>query len=389
MTGANHCPQRGYDQLAFLRPQAILCSEKTIQRRDTNGTLSLLSLLLILCLISCRDDPAPPAFDCPDPEPISDDDDSGDDVSDDDDDSVDDDDTNADDDDATPPPQNSSPTAPTVELLPADAGEQDDLHCVISAEASDADGDSLTYQFSWLVDGVGISGQRSLIPAEETTYGTEWTCQVIASDGKATSPAGTASVIIGTVNSPPTAPGLIIEPAQGEAAAPLYCLIDQASEDADGDEVYYSYRWELNEVPTDYTTSVIDGTLVLDGDCWTCVVVPFDHTSVGPATADSVCIMAGPIIPPTAPTVEILMGADGSLECVITLASEVPGDPAAIITYLFAWEFDDGSGPTTTSIDISEVDSSLINSGETWTCSATPYDGVEFGDPGEDSFTVP
>jgi hypothetical protein len=133
---------------------------------------------------------------------------------------------------------------------------------------------------------------------------------------------------------------------------------------------------------------MIDGSLVQDEDCWACVVVPFDHTSVGPTTADSVCIMSGPIIPPTQPSVEIFVDVDGSLECVITVASE-PADGVATITYLFAWVVDDGSGPTTTSIDISEVDASVTNSGETWTCSVTPYDGVEFGDPGEDSITIP
>ena len=134
---------------------------------------------------------------------------------------------------------------------------------------------------------------------------------------------------------------------------------------------------------------MIDGPLVLDGDCWTCVVVPYDNHSVGPTAADSVCVMSGAIISPTAPTVEIFMDASGSLECVITVASELPGDPAAIITYLFAWEVDAGNGPTSTTIDISEVESSLTNPGETWTCSATPYDGVTFGDPGEDSYSIP
>jgi hypothetical protein len=275
-----------------------------------------------------------------------------------------------------------------VQLLPANAGEQDDLYCAITTAASDADNNRLSYRFSWFLDGVETARQESMVPAAETTFGGEWNCEVTANDGKVDGPAGSSSVTIGTLNMPPTAPGLIIEPANAEAEAPLYCLIDQASQDADGDEVYYSYLWELNDVPTDHTTSMIDGPLVLDGDCWTCVVVPYDNHSVGPTTADSVCVMSGAIIPPTAPTVEIFMDASGSLECVITVASE-PADGIATITYLFAWVVDNGSGPTTTSINISEVDASATNSGETWTCSVTPYDGVEFGDPGEDSFTIP
>ena len=353
-------------------PPAALPAESAIHPHLAKRLLALCSMLLIASLWACRDDaPQPPSFGCPDPDALPDDDDSA---------------AANDDDDSSPSaPPNSAPTAPSVLLLPADAGEHDDLHCLLAEVATDADADPLTYRFSWLADGVPIAGGRSLVPSAETTFGTEWTCEVVANDGKAEGTPGSATLTIGSGNSPPTAPGLIIEPSMAEAEAPLYCLIDQASEDADGDEIYYSYHWELNEVPTAHTTSMIDGSLVLDQDCWTCVVVPYDHTSVGPTTADTVCIMSGPAPEPTAPTVEIIIDADGSLECVITVASELPGDPAAIITYLFSWLLNGFS----TTVNISEVDAALTNPNEVWTCSATPFDGVRFGESGDDEVTIP
>ena len=335
--------------------------------------LSLLGLVAAISLSGCADPAEPsPSFDCP--EPTSDDDDS-----------VGDDDDSAGDDDDNSTPANSPPGPPTVQLLPADAGVEDNLHCLVTEAAEDSDGDPISYRFSWLQDGAKTERSTSLLPAAETTYNEEWTCQVAANDGSTWGTTGSSAVRIGANNSPPTAPGLIIEPANAEVGSPLYCLIDEASEDADGDPVYYSFSWELNEVPSDYSGSLIAGDLVEDGDCWTCVVVPYDHTSVGPTAADTVCAAGGAVIPPTQPTVEIVLGPDGSLECVITVASEAPGDPTAVITYLFAWTVDGIS----TSVVVSEIQAGDTNTGETWTCSATPYDGFQFGDPGEDSFTIP
>jgi len=336
--------------------------------------------LLLPALAGCQAAPPAPQFDdCLD---ADDDDDSADDSADDDDDSA----GDAGDDDTQAPPVNAPPGAAELSVFPADAGGQDDLHCLVTQGAVDPDGDEVSYSFSWLVDGASAGNRTNLVAAAATTFGEEWTCQVVARDAEAQGPAASAALIVGAVNSPPTAPGLIIEPSFAEAGATLYCLIDQASEDADGDEVAYSYRWELNEVPSENRTSMVLGEMVLEDDCWTCVVVPYDRTSMGPSVADTACIEVGAPEPPTEPVVEVALLANGDLQCSIIVGSESPGNPGAIITYQFNWTMN----TVDTGIVIDLVEAAQTNPNEMWTCLATPFDGVMFGPPGEDDImTLP
>jgi hypothetical protein len=95
---------------------------------------------------------------------------------------------------------NSTPSTPTVVITPEDpeAG-QDDLLCEIDTSSTDADGDSLTYTFTWTVDGVSYTGATntsttSTVPKAATAEDDVWTCSARASDGTASSGTATDSV---------------------------------------------------------------------------------------------------------------------------------------------------------------------------------------------------
>jgi formylglycine-generating enzyme required for sulfatase activity len=94
---------------------------------------------------------------------------------------------------------NTAPTAPVVEVTPADAVEGDDLTCTVTTASTDADGDSMTYAFAWDVDGVDYasaadSAYSSVVDGADVGDGEEWTCEVTASDGTGTGSAGSDSV---------------------------------------------------------------------------------------------------------------------------------------------------------------------------------------------------
>ncbi len=95
---------------------------------------------------------------------------------------------------------NSTPSAPTVVITPDDPEEgADDLVCEIDTSATDADGDALTYTFTWTVDGVSYTGasstsSSSTVPAAATTADDVWVCSATATDGSATSGAGTDTI---------------------------------------------------------------------------------------------------------------------------------------------------------------------------------------------------
>ncbi len=102
----------------------------------------------------------------------------------------------------TTPPRlldvNVAPSAPVVDVTPTGAvAAIDDLVCEISTPASDADGDTLTYQIGWRVDGssyprAGDSGPTTTtwtddtVPTEDLSAGETWVCMVEADDGLVT-----------------------------------------------------------------------------------------------------------------------------------------------------------------------------------------------------------
>ena len=91
---------------------------------------------------------------------------------------------------------NSPPVAPTLVFTPEEphAGH-DDLVCRIDTEGTDADGDELSYDFGWSVEGVATSADTTTlnpldtVAGERLVEGESWTCTVEVSDGMDTDEA--------------------------------------------------------------------------------------------------------------------------------------------------------------------------------------------------------
>ncbi len=88
----------------------------------------------------------------------------------------------------------SAPSTPTILLSPTAPTPDDDLTC--TATSTDPEGDAVTYTYAWTVDGAASTITTDTIPAGTTSAGELWTCSTTASDGTASSAAGTASVTI-------------------------------------------------------------------------------------------------------------------------------------------------------------------------------------------------
>ena len=104
---------------------------------------------------------------------------------------------------------NTAPGVPTVSINPDEPVEGvDDLVCVIDTESSDDDGDSVTYTFTWTVDGASWTGSTSTtheaddtVAGADISAGEEWTCAVTPHDGDedGTSAAAAVTVLSGFV----------------------------------------------------------------------------------------------------------------------------------------------------------------------------------------------
>lgn len=101
--------------------------------------------------------------------------------------------------------QNAAPTAPSIAISPTAPQPTDTLSCYVAVPSNDADGDTITYSYSWKENGVPSGIVSSSVSSSYTAHGEVWTCEVVASDGSLTSGTVSASVTVNDtlVPSPP------------------------------------------------------------------------------------------------------------------------------------------------------------------------------------------
>jgi hypothetical protein len=142
---------------------------------------------------------------------------------------------------------NSAPVVSSVTLSPAAPRTNDTL--TATAIASDADGDPLTYAFTWKVDGAvratvtgpNASSTFDLALAENGDRGQTVRVEVVASDGALSSAAVSTSAVV--VNTPPA-----ITVALSDATPQSHDVLvaTAGAQDADHDPLTLTYAWSVN-----------------------------------------------------------------------------------------------------------------------------------------------
>jgi hypothetical protein len=153
---------------------------------------------------------------------------------------------------------------------------------------SDLDGDPVTIEYDWLVNGIdlGISGP-GLSPFA-FTVGDDVQCRATPDDGNLTGVA-VISVAVTVQNSPPTAPVVLVSPAYPTPDDDLECSIYAASADADGDPLTYDIEWLQNGLPSAWAltgaalnaVATVPSGATLGGDVWTCEISAWDGFTSG------------------------------------------------------------------------------------------------------------
>ena len=109
--------------------------------------------------------------------------------------------------------ENAAPSAPVVEIEPANATTHDELVATLTTTSVDADGDTIVYTYEWRKDGASYvpAGAADQISSGIIFRNEERSVTVTASDGVSTGLAGTDSVDV--VNAPPSLSSCDITPA--------------------------------------------------------------------------------------------------------------------------------------------------------------------------------
>lgn len=150
----------------------------------------------------------------------------------------------------------------------------------------------------------------------------------------------------------------------------------------------YRYSWFISDEKGVLVQDVTEATATYPsgkttkGDLVQVQVTPFNEFGDGTA-------MLSPTIEivnskPTAPLVAIEPSSpqpSNNLVCVATDSEDADDDP---ISYRYAW-YQNG---TLTAITSNVVEAQYTEHGDSWECYATPYDGEETGNPGNDYVTI-
>ncbi|TNE90031.1 MAG: hypothetical protein EP330_09390 [Deltaproteobacteria bacterium] len=263
---------------------------------------------------------------------------------------------------------NAPPGEPTVSVTPAVPTETDNITC--SASATDPDGDSLSYSYTWFVNGSEVA-QGAVLTAGSVARGELARCEAVATDGELTGPTGSLELTPG--NQIPVINSVTVTPSTALAGESLTCAVDAS--DGDGDTLTTSYSWTRNGSPLGITSATLDGGAVSFGfgDVLACIATVRDAYSSVNGTSNNVAIgntppeLAGAFItPPGAHTGQ-------ALTCTAGAASDPDGQS---VSTSFSWTVDGvaaGNGATLSAFTAAR--------GQTATCTATPTDGVTSGDP--------
>jgi hypothetical protein len=192
---------------------------------------------------------------------------------------------------------NSPPSAPGVDVAPADPKTDTDLQAVISTPSTDPEQDEIAYEYQWAKS--TDNGETwtewghdgGTLTADLTAKGEQWKARARATDGHDPGPwAESASVTI--LNTPPTTPLVDATPDNARTSDDLSCTLTQESTDADDDTLTYQYRWYKDDAQqADYDgQTAVPATATSRGEVWKCMVTPNDGADDGPTAEDQVTV---------------------------------------------------------------------------------------------------
>lgn len=181
---------------------------------------------------------------------------------------------------------NSKPTLTGVTLTPITPNVSSTLTCTPNG-AQDADNDTLSYVYAWLIDDTVLEGATSSTLSGLFNRGNMVSCRVTPNDGIANG-ASYTSEQVEILNAVPTAPTVTISPAEPEQGQELSA--SAVSTDADGDPITYTWAWKRDGTLTSFTYFAIPIMVTLEGELWTAIATPSDGFGDGPSGQDEVLV---------------------------------------------------------------------------------------------------
>jgi uncharacterized lipoprotein YmbA len=271
---------------------------------------------------------------------------------------------------------NTPPPAPSVKFIPARPRRIDGL-AISGQQPPDADGDVITYRYTWSRGGVKYEApaEQAIIPRGVPKRGEKWDVTVVASDGEADSPPVRLETVIADSAPGPTLVGLCDGPVPAGTVPEARIL--KPSVDPDGDAVVYQYAWSLNghDVAAAKGVARFTAQPLKKHDLLRVEVTPFDGELSGPV-ASAECAVVN--TPPGAPQIALEPKEPTAGSGVrVVVQKPAPDRDGDAISYRHAWTRDGLPAP----FETGSIPPATVRHGEVWRVEVTPFDGEEPGEP--------
>ena len=259
---------------------------------------------------------------------------------------------------------NTPPTEPVISLSPTEPTTSDDLTCHVVIESSDADGDPVSYVFTWLIDEAPVLTTTSdTFSASLTLKGDAVRCLATPNDGTDDGPSATTDVVT-VLNTAPSLDTVAISPDPAASGDTLTCSWAGFA-DPDGDSDLSTISWTVEGVEVSTTATLASG--FTGHDRVTCTVTPYDGEQTGTPVSAELAIDNSPpslssaTLTPTTATVE------DTLTCTAGTTNDLDGDA---VTLTWSWTADGVDlGHSDTTYDLSVDDDGAV-----FQCTITPSD---------------
>ncbi|HVE86886.1 MAG TPA: hypothetical protein VND93_28720 [Myxococcales bacterium] len=277
-----------------------------------------------------------------------------------------------------------APGPPVVRIVPPSLSVRGSARVEVVKPAQDADGDSLTYRYVWLVDGSKTDVSRDAVPANSLRKGQRWTAVVSAFDGALEGKPGIAEA--GVLNSPPDAPAFALAPRAPRKGDAVAAQLQKPAPDPDGDPVAYHYRWSVNGERRNYplTLAAVPAESLRKGDQVAVEIAGYDGRQEGATWSGQIRVANTPPPPPRLQFVPPAPGAGKPFRLVVSgPPADADGDA---VTYKAAWKRN--GAPYAPGPDPFEIPTADVKKGDRWEVSVTPSDGEEEGKAATAQVTV-
>ena len=271
---------------------------------------------------------------------------------------------------------NDLPTAPTLSLDPDPAYTANDITVSVTVDATDTEGDPISYAYEWWKNGSLTAITTATFPSTDTVKGDNLEVRVSAFDGYGAGDVATASLTVS--NTPPVTTTPVLGPDPAYEGDTLTCTAGSNSDD-DGDSVTVSYAWYVNGSGIPVTTATLSSSSFDSGDNVYCGVTPNDGTDAGTqVTSNTVTISnTAPVVSSVAISPDPAKAAD-TLTCGYSY-SDADGDADASTV---SWTINGASAGTGATLSGGFVYGDVV------ACSVEASDGSDTGNTESGSITI-